>query len=235
MTRTQPEERSIGESDKKAYTFWFSNPNVHVIGNVAAGAEMGGFWYEPFEHNPHGPYKNTTLWPEYAGFVPKTRPFGSWSNNVVHSVGEMGIRMYDPGYAAPGPFTFYNTRSYKNCQRGIFIHGTQNMIMDGGVFADNFISIRNNNERTYFRNLELIGTSELVRQRRPHAERIDKPSGYDGCFAKVGIQQRINPHSSGSIYENVTFSGLNEQYCTGQIGFDFYRKCSSFYENTPDE
>lgn len=58
LTLKQPEERSIGESDKRAYTFWFANPNVEVIGNVAAGANLGGYWYETFEGAPHGPYKD---------------------------------------------------------------------------------------------------------------------------------------------------------------------------------
>jgi hypothetical protein len=41
LTRRQPEERRIGnplESDHRAYTFWFTNANVRVEGNVAAGA-----------------------------------------------------------------------------------------------------------------------------------------------------------------------------------------------------
>ena len=139
LTRKQPEERLIGESDNRAYTFWFSNPNVYVEGNVAAGAQMGGYWYETFEHNPHGPYKNTTLWPEYQTFNPKIRPFGSFFDNVCHSSGERAITMYQPGYASPAPFTFYNTRAYKNFYQGIFIHGVRNMTLDGGVFADNFI------------------------------------------------------------------------------------------------
>ncbi len=41
LTQKQPEERRIGnplESDHRAYTFWFTNANVRVEGNVAAGA-----------------------------------------------------------------------------------------------------------------------------------------------------------------------------------------------------
>ena len=41
LTHRQPEERRIGnplESDHRAYTFWFTNANVRVEGNVAAGA-----------------------------------------------------------------------------------------------------------------------------------------------------------------------------------------------------
>lgn len=129
----------IGESDDRAYTFWFANPNVHVIGNVAAGANLGGYWYETFEHAPHGPYGNATLWPEYVDFNPKIRPFGSFIDNVCHSNGERGIRMYEPGYKSPSAFTFYNSRVYKNFHHGIFIHGVTNMILDGGVFADNYI------------------------------------------------------------------------------------------------
>lgn len=139
LTKKQPEERLIGESDNRAYTFWFSNANVHVVGNVAAGANLGGYWYETFEGGPHGPYAD---WPEYADFNPKVRPFGSFVDNVVHSSGERGIRMYEPGYKPNEEFTFYNSRVYKNNDHGIFIHGVQYMVVDGGVFADNKVSIR---------------------------------------------------------------------------------------------
>lgn len=41
LTQKLPDERRIGdprESDQTAYTFWFTNANVFVEGNVAAGA-----------------------------------------------------------------------------------------------------------------------------------------------------------------------------------------------------
>ena len=83
------------------------------------------------------------------------------------------------------------------------------------------ISIRNFNPRTIFKNLELVGTSDLVRQRKAGFKRFDKQN--DGCFAKVGIQQKINPGlNEGAILENITFSGLNEGHCYDQHGFGFY-------------
>lgn len=122
--------------------------------------------------------------------------------------------MYAPGYAPFEEFTFYNTRAYKNAGHGIFIHGVRDstMTLDGGVFADNKIGIRNFNDRVNFKNLEFIVTSDLVRQRRPGK-----------CESSVGIQQRINPGwRQGSILENVTFSGINEGPDCGQKGIEFY-------------
>jgi hypothetical protein len=149
---------------------------------------------------------------EYADFNPKLRPFGSFIDNVVHSSGERGIRMYEPGFKPLEEFTFYNTRAYKNNEHGIFIHGVEKMTLDGGVFADNKVGVRNFNDRTIFRNLELIVTSDLVRERNP-----------DYCDSRAGIQQRINPGwGQGSVLENVTFSGINEGFDCGQKGFEFY-------------
>lgn len=212
LSLKQPEERRIGNplvSDHRAYTFWFSNANVRVEDNVAAGAPLGGYWYETFEGGPQGEYAD---WPEYADFNPKTRPLGSFIGNVVHSSGERGIRMYEPGYKPDEEFTFYNTRVYKNNQIGVFIHGVQNMVMDGGVFADNMVNIRNFNARTVFRNLELIGTTDLVRERNPTL-----------CHNKNGLQQRINAGwNEGAIVENVTFSGINKEYQCNETGVRFY-------------
>ena len=50
--------------------------------------------------------------------------------------------MYEPGYKPNEEFTFYNTRAYKNNDHGMFIHGVQYMVVDGGVFADNKVAIR---------------------------------------------------------------------------------------------
>ena len=67
-TKRQPEERRIGdllESDHRAYTFWFTNANVFVEGNVAAGAGklvsfvfvylpwLASFFYATSLTNPH--------------------------------------------------------------------------------------------------------------------------------------------------------------------------------------
>lgn len=49
LTQRLPKERRIGnppESDHRAYTFWFTNANVRVEGNVAAGASK----YTSCEH-----------------------------------------------------------------------------------------------------------------------------------------------------------------------------------------
>lgn len=79
-------------------------------------------------------------------------------------------------------------------------------------------SIRNFNARTTFKNLELIGTTELVRQRNAAFKRMDKVE--TGCFAKHGIQQKINPGwNEGAILDNITFSGLNEGHCYNQYVF----------------
>ena len=120
--------------------------------------------------------------------------------------------MYQPGFMPFEDFTFYNTRAYKNADHGIFIHGVQKMTLDGGVFADNKIGVRNFNDRTIFKNLEFIVTSDLVRERNPN-----------NCDFVAGIQQRINPGwGQGSILQNVTFSGINKGVDCGQKGFEFY-------------
>lgn len=120
--------------------------------------------------------------------------------------------MYEPGYKPNEEFTFYNTRSYKNWDHGIFIHGVQLMTLDGGVFADNKVGVRNFNARTIFKNLEFVVTSDLVRERNP-----------GNCDSRAGLQEKINPGwGEGSILENVTFSGINEGYDCDQKGFEFY-------------
>lgn len=120
------------------------------------------------------------------------------------------------------------------------------MILDGGVFADNEISVRNFNDRTIFRNVEFMGTSDLVRERHPtlchsskypqHTNLLTRIHIYvfssqlcvmilpcPTYHAEVGLQQRINAGwNDGSILENCTFTGLNKELDCSERGFEFY-------------
>jgi cell surface hyaluronidase len=64
-------------TDDSPATFWITNPDNVVRGNVAAGSQGMGFWYALPEH-PTGLSANASIWP-------RRTPLGEFSGNVARS------------------------------------------------------------------------------------------------------------------------------------------------------
>jgi hypothetical protein len=65
------------ESDKQPATFWIPAPMNHFVGNVAAGSEHSGYWFEP---KLRGVRKSM-----YPNLNPQYSALGSFKDNVAHS------------------------------------------------------------------------------------------------------------------------------------------------------
>lgn len=77
---------SLLNSDTTPASFWITNPDNVIINNRAAGSDRYGFWYD-LQVNPTGPSWTTTICPE------NTR-LGEFRNNVAHSNGRYGLRIF---------------------------------------------------------------------------------------------------------------------------------------------
>jgi hypothetical protein len=65
------------ETDGEPATFWISNPTNSFIGNVAAGSQHTGYWFEPKKRGIR-----VYLYPDYN---PMYEPLGTFRDNVAHS------------------------------------------------------------------------------------------------------------------------------------------------------
>lgn len=65
------------ETDGEPSTFWITNPSNKFVGNVAAGSESSGFWFELLVRG-----ERAHLYPD---LEPKIAPLGSFRDNTVHS------------------------------------------------------------------------------------------------------------------------------------------------------
>lgn len=73
-----PDNGSNGdETDNLPSTFWMTNPSNTWVGNVAAGSEDNGFWFELI--------KRGTRADMYPDLEPKYEPLRRFENNVAHS------------------------------------------------------------------------------------------------------------------------------------------------------
>lgn len=144
--------RSVDEgllpSDRRAATFWITNPDNVVRNNVAAGSEGIGFWYALPEH-PTGLSESESIWP-------RRTPLGAFVGNVAHSNGDVGLNVdhgprpnghteatwyapvADPSDEDSEPVVadFSGLTAYYNRDRGVWLRGS-NHVVSRAVLADN--------------------------------------------------------------------------------------------------
>lgn len=105
---------SLLNTDQTPACFWITNPNNVFRGNHCAGSAKYGFWFDLQEHST-GPSFDANVCPE------NTR-LGVFEDNVAHSVGRYGLRIFSnmlPRQHPCQPYSYDNlpvTATFKNFQ-----------------------------------------------------------------------------------------------------------------------
>jgi len=152
---------AILESDRLPATFWISNPANELRGNVAAGSEGNGFWYNLSPH-PTGPSATAAMWP-------RRTPLDEFSGNVAHTNERNGLFVdilrnpkgvtEAPNYAPPVIADFETLTSYKNRRRGAWLRGTKLRLSHASI-ADNSIGVTFAGADAFLRDSLVVGQSE---------------------------------------------------------------------------
>ena len=133
--KTRKLQFSNGQSDSPGFhgkhiaaTLWVRNMKNEFYGNVAAGSESVGWWFEMKDSKV--PMLSTT-------------PVSSFLDNVAHSAKSNGMTTYKPGWKPSEPAVFDNIKIYKNNgESGLKFHITSTLTIQNSFFADNKVSIR---------------------------------------------------------------------------------------------
>jgi hypothetical protein len=218
LTRAATRVVRQGETDiSSPSTFWCSNPVNEWVGNVAAGCEANGFWFE-LQESVRSP---TSLMPLSAGMNPRRMPLKLFRDNVSHSNQNHGLRTYPIGYLPSRQAIFDNTRSYKNRQDGIFFHNSENLSVTGGVLADNRIQA----DFDRADNIIIDGTAVIGVTTR-YQEIVDTQIGtpfHDDIVVGIELHGFVrDPSLPGATIRNVRFSGFSgsQSNHTALIQFD---------------
>ena len=122
--------------------FWISNPTNTFRGNVAAGSEGSGFWYDL-------PAAPTGLSTDRTDIQPRHEPFGEFTDNVAHSIPSFGFFSEFMNPSSGGDVLINNFTVYKVSLDGVWSEGNGPLfgggmfIFNNGRFADNRNSILN--------------------------------------------------------------------------------------------
>jgi cell migration-inducing and hyaluronan-binding protein len=148
-TLAAPAGENLLPSDTTPATFWITNPDNTLIGNVSAGSEGEGFWFALPEHPLALDSTLTNVWP-------RQTPLGMFKDNVAHTDKDIGLfidngpnpnntttdeyyqPVKDPGNdsSAGVLVTFQNFTAYKESNLGVWMRG-YNLSLTGATLADN--------------------------------------------------------------------------------------------------
>jgi len=213
LTRRPRNDQMVTQADELASTFWVTNPDNLVRGNVAAGSEAFGIWY--------------ALPPEPTGFTagtphrPSKTPIWEFKNNTTHSnrrtgffVGSHGLSdgttagdwynpMRDPlqEWSDRVVAVFDDLNAYKNHEWGAWLAGS-GMLLSGAVLADNEAASLLQAGDTYVESSFIVGESD-----NPIGG-FDFYRGFEFYDGPVGVRRsafaRFGP-SSGALSSALAF------------------------------
>lgn len=184
---TREVEDGLLESDERPATFWITNPDNVIEGNVAAGSEGHGFWYALPEH-PTGPSSTSRIWPQRT-------PLKLFTNNVTHSNDDTGLMVddgpdengdisgstwYDPRRnpadedSAPVVARFDRLTAYMNRNRAVWLRG-DNHVVTRARFGDNAAGATFASEDSYLKNSLVVG--ETANKGNPESWENTGPGG----------------------------------------------------------
>ncbi len=181
--------KAILDSDRVPATFWITNPDNVVRGNVAAGGEGHGIWIALPDH-PTGlfarlkPGQARAMWP-------RRMRLRSFVGNVAHSNDRDGLHFDDgpredtsteatwhEAHVDPAdedsrtiPTTMIRLTAYKNRDHGAWLRGGQHRIV-ASVLADNAIGATFASDETFLRTSLVVGESANVGE--PQGWEIDQ-------------------------------------------------------------
>jgi hypothetical protein len=81
---------SILNTDQTPAGIWLTNPNNKIVGNHIAGGARYGIWYD-LQKNSIGPSASSAICPIH-------QKLGEFRDNVAHSVGRYGLRLFHEHY-----------------------------------------------------------------------------------------------------------------------------------------
>lgn len=204
--KTKKQIHSIGASDHEANTFWITNAENHYVGNVAAGSEESGFWFDT-QDQVNGA-SGALL--ENQGVKPRNSNLGTFRDNTAHSNWNFGLQLYRPGWHPSDVALLENVILYKQ-RAGVFWHFTENILMKNALLADHSVAVETfqNEPNNAIEDSTVIALSDDTRSRQ-----VGAPGECRDTTSYQGINFAFNENKEGQLeLTNVNFTGFGGIDC----------------------
>lgn len=142
LVRAPDPKRAVLDTDLRPAAFWIANPANVLTGDVAAGTDGVGFWYDLPLH-PGGPSRDAHVFPRRVAL-------GTFANDVAHTNEHDGLFVDNlrnppgvseaPNYTPAQRAEFAAFTAYKNRRHGAWLRGT-NLRVANARLADNAIGV----------------------------------------------------------------------------------------------
>jgi len=198
------------ESDNKPSSYWITNPTNYFEGNVAAGSEYEGFW---FEIQVRGKMAKSKVFESSSGH-PRTEPLLLFSDNVSHSNHGKGLRTYPYGAYRPDVTAeFLRFSSFRNYGDGILFQKSSNLNIIDSFLADNSVGLR-----ILLSENILLKDSEVIGVTPGFLEVIQTQNVYPLCRSNVNTGMSIHTfryikEDRSLTVQNVSISGFDNTGC----------------------
>lgn len=133
---------SLLNTDQTPASIWITNPNNIIRNNHAAGSDRYSYWYD-LQLTAIGPSFDANICPEHV-------KLGEFRDNVAHSNGRYGLRLFHSMIPREHPCSpidyetnkpiianFYNLTAYKNRRNGAIVENTGAVQWHNFKTADN--------------------------------------------------------------------------------------------------
>ena len=119
---------SLLNTDQTPGCFWVTHPDNIFVGNRAAGSTNYGYWMD---------YQDTAIGASYNPAIrPTSAKLGEFRNNVAHSVGNYGLRLFH-GHS-PAEIAYYEDHlSYRCGKNGVMGGDLGRIVFRNITVADN--------------------------------------------------------------------------------------------------
>lgn len=210
-------------SDATPASFWVTNPDNTVRGNVAAGSQGWGFWVALPEH-PTGQSTTASVWP-------RRTPLREFADNVAHSNRSGGLNVdngpmpdgttevtsyrpqQDPSVTTSPAVVaeFRGMTAYKHRGRGVWLRG-RGLRLTSAVLADNHIGATFAASDTYLQDALLVGATANSATLPAAGFPVRGYEFYDGTVGARGVTfanyvpTARNPASAFGFNRNNAFS-----------------------------
>ncbi|HEX5387350.1 MAG TPA: G8 domain-containing protein [Gemmatimonadales bacterium] len=233
-TKKPASGEEILASDLTPATFWITNPDNTIRGNVAAGSAGSGFWFALPAH-PTGLSTGSPL-------LPRTTRLGVFADNEAHSNSRNGLRVddgprpdgttettayeprEDPAGDSPSVMAdFANFVAWKHPSRAVWLRG-DSLLLSNAVLADNATGATFAAEHTRVTGTLFVGHSANTGEALAPGTPLRGYEFYDGTVGADAVTF-VNYDMAGGIpssalgFERDNEFPLHADNWTGQVTF----------------